>query len=532
MNPVRNSNYKKIMFKNNINKISNGMKVISIGTDRKLFEEGSAIRQRVVEYGKLFEELHVVVFTTKSLKLGAKSLKIAENVFVYATNSRNKMFYLYDAFNIGKVLISKLKNSSCVVTIQDPFETGLVGLGLKLFYKLPLQIQLHTDFANRYFITDSILNFIRFPLGIFVLSFADSVRCVSERVAKSIYSLSHNISILPIWVSNEIRSTSYETRKEPGEINFLTVCRLEKEKDLATAIKAFKKVLDKGLKAKFTIVGDGSQRKKLAEMCKELKIESNVIFVGWQNDPEIYYKNADIYVSTSLYEGYGMSAVEAAFFSLPLILSDTGVAGFADGFIDKESAFVCKQRNVNCFAEAMFKLTTDSDLRFNMGKTAKHTAEGNRISFNEYLEKYKNSIKQAADFYNSGHGVFKKNILLRYFVSGISGASTQIGLLYVFTDVVGLWYIYSSVLAFVVAIAISFVLQKFWTFADRETKKVHQQFARYMVVAILGVFINTFSMYIFVDIFAVWYILSQIFTGVIIAILNFFMYKFFIFNKK
>ena len=40
-----------------------------ISTDRKIFEEGSAVRARMIEYGKLFDELHIVVFTKRNLKM-------------------------------------------------------------------------------------------------------------------------------------------------------------------------------------------------------------------------------------------------------------------------------------------------------------------------------------------------------------------------------------------------------------------------------------------------------------------------------
>lgn len=54
--------------------------VISIGSDRNLFKEGSAVRARQVEYGKLFTELHVVVFTTG--KSFPAKVQIAPNVWI------------------------------------------------------------------------------------------------------------------------------------------------------------------------------------------------------------------------------------------------------------------------------------------------------------------------------------------------------------------------------------------------------------------------------------------------------------------
>lgn len=514
------------------------MKVLSIGTDRKIFEEGSAVRERMVEYGKLFEKLEIIVFSKRIMNyesrptesFGQARIMLSDNVFVYPTNSRNRFWYVVDAIKIGKKIIhdSKFLIHNSVLSTQDPFETGLVGLLLKLRYKLPLQIQLHTDFANRHFISHSFLNFIRFPLGIFVLSFADSVRVVSKRIEKLIHSLAHNVSVLPI--HTESRIMNYELRKYPKKINFLSVCRLEKEKDLGTAIKAFKKISDDGVEATFTIVGDGSERKKLEELTKNYNLQSKIFFVGWQNDLTKFYEEADIYVSTSLYEGYGMSSVEAASYGLALILSDAGLSG--DIFSHNTQALVCKQKDVAGFAEAMKKLGSDFSLLQKMGKAARDVALAHQITWPDYLTKYKSSMKEAIDFNLLGISFFKKNILIRYFVAGITAASTNIGLLYIFTDIFKIWYLYSSILSFAIGIIVSFVLQKFWTFRDQETEKIHHQALMYLGVALLGLGFNTVLMYGLVDILGIWYILAQVITGACIMVFNFLMYKFFIFNKQ
>ena len=67
------------------------MKVISIGTDRKIFEDGSFVRERQIEYGKLFEELHLIVFTPNNVKF--QDQKLSPNVFIYPTKTRLRFFY-------------------------------------------------------------------------------------------------------------------------------------------------------------------------------------------------------------------------------------------------------------------------------------------------------------------------------------------------------------------------------------------------------------------------------------------------------
>src|SRR3989344_6102230 len=492
------------------------MKVISIGTDRKIFEEGSAVRGRMVEYGRLFEKLDIIIFSNRIMNHESR-IKISENVWAYPTNSRNKFWYVIDAIRVGKKIIhnSKFLIHNSVLSTQDPFETGIVGLFLKLFYRLPLQVQVHTDFANKYFITHSLLNFIRFPLGLFVLIFADSVRCVSERIAKSIHSLSHNVSVLPI-LTSPLASRSpllAKEREENKKIYILTVARLEKEKDLETAIRVFAKLK---INSEFVIVGDGSQRRSLELLAKSLEVGDKVKFVGWQDDLREFYQNADIYISTSLYEGYGMAVVEAASYGLPLVISDAGIAH--EIFEDKIGAFICKPKDKESFVKAMINLAKDSNLREKMGKKAKEAVSRQEINHEEYLEKYKNLMKQAQEFYSLNYGMFKKNVLLRYLVAGLTGASTNIGLLYIFTDIFKIWYLYSSLLSFVVAVVLSFILQKFWTFNDGDVEKVHHQFTRFLGVALLAIVVNTISMYILVDIFKMWYIFAQIITGAVIAV--------------
>lgn len=505
------------------------MKILSIGTDRKIFEDSSAVRIRSLEYSKIFDELHIIVFSTQKFKILNLKFKIAENVWVYPTNSKSKLFYFFDAFRIGRKIKSKLGSADLVISTQDPFETGLTGLLLKLFYKLPLQVQVHVDFTNKYFVTHSILNIIRFPLGLFILSFADSVRVVSERIKNSIGMLGHNVEIIPIKTNEADKVIFSEKPENNGVIKILTVCRLEKEKDIKTAILAFKELLDSGIDAIFTIVGDGREKANLELLVTKLGLDKRVKFAGWHQDLSLFFREADIYISTSLYEGYGMSVVEAASFGLPLVLSDAGVAGYT--FKEGEEAFVVKPKSAHSFAEALRKLSLESGLRKKMGEKARASAEKLQTTQDKYLQMYLASMKSALDFNKSGKNIFQRNMLLRYFVAGITAASTNIGLLFVFTDIFGVWYLYSSVVAFLLALSLSFTLQKFWTFADKETSKIHHQFFKYAITAILGLSFNTVLMFILVDALKVWYILAQIISGFFVMLFNFIAYKFFIFHR-
>jgi glycosyltransferase involved in cell wall biosynthesis/putative flippase GtrA len=516
------------------------MKVISIGTDKKLFEENSTIRQRQIEYGKFFDELHIVVFTSNDDKFTTQ--KLSNNIFLYPTKSKIRIFYIFDFIRIISKILKNCEKGDTVLTCQDPFETGIVGVFLKLFFNLPLHVQVHTDLMHKYFRQSSFLNKIRFFMAEFVLKYSNRVRVVSERVKKSIEQFSKNIDVLPIKMKIsqnfplENGGPKGRPLEKPFPFTLLMVCRLEKEKNIETVFDAIKD-LDKNIG--LCIVGDGSQKIGLEQITKDLDISERVIFVGWKNNLAPYYKMADAFISASLYEGYGVSTVEAAYFSKPLILSETGVAG---EIFNETSSFVCDAKDSNCFAQSILKLYQDKNLAERMGQSAKMLADNHLNSGTNYFEEYADSIiKTTVGFrkrnfisrvFDFKKIVFNSFMALRYFICGITSAAINILSLYIFTDIAHVWYLYSSVLAFSIALIISFTLQKFVVFKDTETDKMHHQFSKFFVVAILGVVTNTALMLVCVEMFGIWYIFSQIIAGFFVMIQNFILYKFFIFNKR
>jgi putative flippase GtrA len=119
--------------------------------------------------------------------------------------------------------------------------------------------------------------------------------------------------------------------------------------------------------------------------------------------------------------------------------------------------------------------------------------------------------------------------ILKFLISGGSAAVVDLGLLYLLTDIFHLWYLLSACLAFVAAFAVSFSLQKFWTFSNHDLDLIHRQLIMYFVLALIGLGINTTSMYLLVDHVGLHYLGAQIITSAFIAVGNFFAYKHFIF---
>lgn len=122
--------------------------------------------------------------------------------------------------------------------------------------------------------------------------------------------------------------------------------------------------------------------------------------------------------------------------------------------------------------------------------------------------------------------------LLRYLISGGTAATTHVSALFVLVQFAGFHYLMASVFAYILAIGVSFTLQKFWTFQDKLVHDVHMQFGRYITVVLANLILNTFLMYILVSHAGLWYVLAQILTTAVVAVTGYFGYKHFVFVKR
>ncbi len=376
------------------------MNVLSIGTDKKIFEAGSAARMRMIEYGTLFKELHIIIFTLK--KQGFKAEKIAENVWIYPTNSLSRFLYPFSAFRLFK---KNLKQTAFdVVTAQDPFETGIAARLIARKIKKPLHIQIHTDFLSRYFKKNSPLNWLRVRIAHFILLKASAVRAVSERIRSSLSAISPDLPartiVLPIYtdMSKFIDGpVSFNLHEKYPQFSFITlmVSRLTPEKNIPTALAIMREVVIKNPKAGLVIVGDGPDKHYLQALALKYHLDRNVIFESWQDELAPYYRSADIFLTTSFYEGYGLTLIEAGASGCPIVSSDVGIA--PEIIENGKTGFVCDSVEPQDFTEKIILLMESPALRKTLGDSLRAAVSQKFAQTKEsYLASYKTMLEKAA----------------------------------------------------------------------------------------------------------------------------------------
>lgn len=117
--------------------------------------------------------------------------------------------------------------------------------------------------------------------------------------------------------------------QSPCESNtILFVGRLHQRKGLDFFLPVFKEVL-KEREAILRIVGSGEKERALKQQVARLGIGDHVEFTGYLPDAEMRkeFSSASIFVSPSRYEGFGITLLEALASGLPIITTDTGIAG-------------------------------------------------------------------------------------------------------------------------------------------------------------------------------------------------------------
>lgn len=101
-----------------------------------------------------------------------------------------------------------------------------------------------------------------------------------------------------------------------------TISRLTRQKDLPTLFSAFAQFLVLHPGSQLLMVGGGEEKNSLVILAEELGIAANIQWVGRTSEIQEYLSRMDIFVLSSLYEGFGLVLLEAMDAGVPVIASN------------------------------------------------------------------------------------------------------------------------------------------------------------------------------------------------------------------
>lgn len=177
---------------------------------------------------------------------------------------------------------------------------------------------------------------LHFMKNAWVFKQADAIVAISKMVKKDLVDAFgvDEQRITPIYnpcYIDTINSKIQENVFTDKEKNFfrvnkgkivITAGRLEPQKGQWHLIRAFKKVVSSVPNAKLIILGQGTEKKYLETLIKELHLDNNIKMLGYKANPYPYIAYSDLFAFTSVFEGLGNILVECMACKLPVVSSD------------------------------------------------------------------------------------------------------------------------------------------------------------------------------------------------------------------
>lgn len=177
-----------------------------------------------------------------------------------------------------------------------------------------------------------------------------------------------------IKIPNAINSTNKKATLDSNQI--ISVGRLEDVKDFETLILVFSMCLAQNNNLRLEIVGDGSKKEELVNLCKSLNILDYVRFTGKldSNQVEGEMLKSSLFLLTSKSESFSLVLVEASSLGIPCISFDIDV-GPREIIKDGKNGFIIKDRNKELMKKKILEIMNSRHVRNEIGNNAKINAE-------------------------------------------------------------------------------------------------------------------------------------------------------------
>src|SRR5215813_11944827 len=174
---------------------------------------------------------------------------------------------------------------------------------------------------------------------------------------------------------------------DPEQKLVLLIGRLVYEKGFQLALEAMPRVLEEAPGTRFLVAGSGTHEEELHRQAEELGLMEHGTFLGWIGDDVLHslYRIADLTVVPSIYEPFGLVALEAMASECPCIVADTG--GLREVVVHEEGGLRFRSHDPEALAEVAIRVLRDDKLgrrlvaeayehlrRFDWGDVAEQTA--------------------------------------------------------------------------------------------------------------------------------------------------------------
>jgi L-malate glycosyltransferase len=208
---------------------------------------------------------------------------------------------------------------------------------------------------------------------------SDAVTAVSESLRRTTIEqlgVQSRIDVVP----NFIDPARYERTRDlpgarrwarPGERILVHISNFRPVKRVLDVVAVFERV-HRTVPSRLLMVGDGPERPRVEQYCREHGICNDITFVGSLPLIEEVLVGADLFLLPSESESFGLAALEAMACEVPVVATDIG--GIPEVVEDGETGYLLPLGDVPGMAAAALRLLGDEDLRRRFGAAARRRA--------------------------------------------------------------------------------------------------------------------------------------------------------------
>lgn len=166
-------------------------------------------------------------------------------------------------------------------------------------------------------------------------------------------------------------------------LRILTIGRLNYQKGYDIAIAACKKLKETGIKFRWYALGKGPLKEEIKKSIKEHDLSDYFVLLDIKTNPYPFIKDSDIYVQTSISEGFGLAIAEARMLNIPVV--STKFDAVFNQMIDGKNGLVVEMNGEAVF-EGIMRIIQNDGLRENIIRYLQNEKKGNVEELNKFYE--------------------------------------------------------------------------------------------------------------------------------------------------
>ncbi|MGK7389849.1 MAG: glycosyltransferase [Candidatus Cyclobacteriaceae bacterium M2_1C_046] len=142
--------------------------------------------------------------------------------------------------------------------------------------------------------------------------------------------------------------------------------RLAPQKNQVALIELAEKLKNEGVDFHLVIAGDGKLKEDLLKLTASKGLDDKITFIGFQKDVPSFMKTIDIFILTSLWEGFGYVLAEAMFAGKPVVAFNN--SSNPEIVADNETGFLVPTNDIDALKDKILLLQNNPELRREMGQ--------------------------------------------------------------------------------------------------------------------------------------------------------------------